>query len=56
MTSKFQLNEKVSYGGIIFVVKRISLYGDHFTYDIVEYATFNNILLLNIQEEKLEKV
>lgn len=56
MTPKFQVNEKVSYGGIMFVVKRITLYGEHFTYDILEYASFNNISLLNIAEEKLEKV
>lgn len=53
---KFQINEKCEYGGKIFVIQRITMYGDHFTYDILEYATFNNIFLLNIPEEKLEKI
>ena len=56
MIPRFQINEKVSYGGIMFVIKKITLYGDHFKYDILEYASFNNISLMNVPEEKLEKV
>lgn len=56
MTPKFQLNEKVSYGGIMFVVKTIRLDHEQFSYDILEYASFNNIFLVNIPEEKLEKI
>lgn len=56
MTPKFQLNEKCEYGGKIFVIQRITFDGKHVTYDILEYASFNNISLLNIAEEKLEKI
>ena len=56
MNPKFQLNEKCEYGGKIFVIQRITLYGDHFKYDIMEYVTFNGIQLLNINEEELEKI